>query len=238
MSKFMSNLGVWQAGLLLLLCLSVVGLRLELISFKIFGGIFGLSLVVSIALAVIVLFKFVAGSQANLQYSALSFVVAIAVIGGVGYLVKQIGAAPRIHDISTDLVNVPQFTKAHVRRKASDNSLVFSEQVAGLQQVVYPELKTLSTPIPANEAIKKSIDVADQLGWQVHFVDEQGGLIEATHTSALFGFIDDIVIRVQEVDVEGKSTTQIDLRSASRVGESDLGANAKRIKEFSALLMK
>lgn len=234
----MNNLVIWQAGLLLLLCLSVISLRLELISFKSFGGIFGLSLVISIVLAVIVLFKFVTGAQASLQYSALSLVFAIAVIGGIGFLVKQIGAVPRIHDISTNLVNIPQFTKAQELRKASDNSLAFSEQVAGLQQVAYPELKTLFIAVPANEAIKKSIDVAGQLGWQIHFIDEQGGLIEATHTSALFGFIDDIVIRVQEVDVEGKSPTQIDLRSASRVGESDLGANAKRIKEFSTLLMK
>ena len=75
------------------------------------------------------------------------------------------------------------------------------------------------------------------------------GLISAL-SSALFGFVDDIVMRVQHADgldvrvgeiadeVKTKFRVQIDLRSASRVGESDLGANAQRIKEFGILLMK
>lgn len=234
----MNYLVIWQAGLFLLMCLSVIGLRIELIPFKGFAGIFGLAILASIALAVIVLIKFVTGAQASLQFSALSLVFAIAVVGGIANFVKQVGSAPRIHDISTNLSDIPQFTKAQALRKADDNSLAFSEKVASLQQAAYPELKTLTIVISANQAIKKSIDSAKQLGWHVHFVDEEGGLIEATHTSALFGFVDDIVIRVQEVDVEGKNTAQIDLRSASRVGESDLGANAKRIKAFSQLLNK
>ncbi|MFT7016791.1 MAG: hypothetical protein ACJAUT_000188 [Cellvibrionaceae bacterium] len=246
MSKFMNNLVIWQAGLLLLLCLSVVGLRIELIPFKSFAGIFGLSTIASIALAVIVLFKFVTGSQSSLQYSALSLVFAIAIIGGIAFLLKQIAAVPRIHDISTNLVDIPQFTKAQALRHAGDNSLAFSDDVARQQKAAYPKLKTLLIASNINEAVKKSINIAQQLGWQIHFIDETRGLIEATYTSTLFGFIDDIVIRVHQVDVEAgvegdvgaKAGVQIDLRSASRVGESDLGANAQRIKEFGVLLMR
>jgi uncharacterized protein (DUF1499 family) len=240
MSKFMNNLAIWQAGLLLLLCLSVLGLRTELIPFKGFAGIFGLSLIVSIALAVIVLFKFVTGSQSSLQYSALSLVFAIAIIGGIAFLLKQIAAVPRIHDISTNLVDIPQFTKALALRNAGANSLAFSEDVARQQKSAYPTLKTLLIAGNIDVAVKKSMAIAQQLGWHIHFIDEAEGLIEATYTSALFGFIDDIVIRVQAVNGEGgvKAGVQIDLRSASRVGESDLGANAQRIKEFGVLLMK
>jgi uncharacterized protein (DUF1499 family) len=242
----MNNLVIWQAGLLLLLCLSVVGLRTELIPFKSFSGIFGLSVIASIALAVIVLFKFVTGSQSSLQYSALSLVFAIVIIGAIAFLLKQIAAVPSIHDISTNLVDIPQFTKAQALRNAGDNSLAFSDDVARQQKAAYPALKTLLIASNVNEALKKSIDIAQQLGWQVHFIDEAGGSIEATYRSSLFRFIDDIVIRVRRVDVEAriagdvgaKATVQIDLRSASRVGESDLGANAQRIKEFSILLMR
>jgi uncharacterized protein (DUF1499 family) len=238
MRQFMSNLVIWQAGLFLLMCLSIIGLRIELMPFKGFAGIFGLAIMASIALAVIVLFKFVAGSQSSLQYSALSLVFAIAVVGGMANFVKQVVSAPRIHDISTNLVDVPQFSNAQALRKSQDNSLAFSEKVAREQQAAYPQLKTLSVAMSLSDAFKKSIVIAKQLGWQVHFADEPNGIIEATHTSALFGFIDDIVIRVQELDDEGKSMSQIDLRSASRVGESDLGANAKRIKAFTKLLRK
>jgi uncharacterized protein (DUF1499 family) len=246
MSKWMNNLVLWQACLSLLLCLSVVGLRTELIPFKSFSGIFGLSITASIALAFIVLFKFVTGSQSSLQYSALSLVFAIAIIGAIAFLLKQIAAVPRIHDISTNLVDIPQFTKAQALRNTGDNSLAFSVYTARQQKVAYPKLKTLFIASNINEALKKSIDIAQQLGWQVHFIDEAEGLIEATYTSSLFRFIDDIVIRIQQVDVEAridgdvraKATVQIDLRSASRVGVSDLGANAQRIKEFSILLMK
>jgi uncharacterized protein (DUF1499 family) len=250
MSKSMSNLVIWQASLLLLLGLSIVGLRTQLIPFKGFAGIFGLGLIVSIALAVFVLFKFVTGTQASLHYSALGLVFAIVIIGGIAFLLKQIAGVPSIHDISTNLVDVPQFTKAQLVRSTGDNSLVFSEQVAHQQQAAYPQLKTLFITSSIDAALKKSTDIAQQLGWQVHFTDETSGLIEATYTSALFGFVDDIVIRVQHADgldvrvgeiadeVKTKFRVQIDLRSASRVGESDLGANAQRIKEFGILLMK
>ncbi len=234
----MSYLVIWQAGLLLLMCLSVIGLRIELIPFKGFAGIFGLVVLASIALAVIVLYKFVTGSQSGLQYSALALVFSIAIVGGLANFVKQVASAPSIHDISTNLADVPQFSKAQALRKSGDNSLAFSEKVAQQQQAAYPQLKTLTIDKSVNDAVKTSIDIAKQLGWQVHYVDEQSGIIEATYASALFGFIDDIVIRIQEVNVESKNITQIDLRSASRVGESDLGANAKRIKEFAKLLNK
>ncbi len=230
----MSNIVFWQAGLLLLLCLSVIGLRVELIAFKSFGGIFGLSLLASLILALIVLFKFVTVTYANIQYAILGLIIAIAITGGVAYLFKQVSSVPRIHDISTNLTDIPQFTKALEQRKASDNSLNYDEKVASQQQTAYPELTTLSSSLSLNDAIKKSTDIAEQLNWNVHFVDEKNGLIEASYTSALFGFVDDIVIRIMIADTD-KTKTYIDLRSASRVGESDLGANAKRIKEFSAL---
>jgi uncharacterized protein (DUF1499 family) len=53
-------------------------------------------------------------------------------------------------------------------------------------------------------------------------------VIEAVDTTAVMAFKDDVAIRVRG----GAQGTQIDLRSASRVGEGDLGANAKRIRAF------
>lgn len=240
----MGNLIIWQTSLLLLMCFSVAVFRVELLPFKGFAAIFGLSLIASTAIAAVVLFKFVTGAQSSLEYSALSLVFALAVIGSIAYLLKQIAAAPHIHDISTNLVDIPQFTRAQALRKTGDNSLAASDDVTRQQKVAYPQLKTLLITSSIGEAVKKSVDTAQQLGWKVHFIDEVAGLIEATYTSTLFGFIDDIVIRVRYLDTdtdndtETKTTVEIDLRSASRVGESDLGANAQRIKEFGTLLTK
>ncbi len=227
----MSNIVFWQAGLLLLLCVSVVGLRIELIPFKAFGGVFGLSLLASLMLALIVLFKFITATHTNIQYAIVGLIIALATVGGVAYLLKQVSSVPRIHDITTNLTDIPQFTKALEQRKASDNSLVHDEKVAKQQRAAYPDLATLSSQLSFDESVKKATKIAQQLGWRVHFLDEKNGLIEATHISTLFGFVDDIIIRIKYAD--GQS--QIDLRSASRVGESDLGANAKRIKAFSIL---
>ena len=60
-------------------------------------------------------------------------------------------------------------------------------------------------------------------------VDIESGRIEAVATSFLFGFKDDMVIRVTETD---GAQVKIDVRSKSRVGKSDLGQNAKRIRRF------
>lgn len=70
--------------------------------------------------------------------------------------------------------------------------------------------------------------MAEQLGWQVHFTDSAKLRFEAVDETALFGFKDDIVVRVRAT---GQGSV-MDVRSVSRVGESDLGANAKRIQAF------
>ena len=227
----MSHIVFWQVGVLLLLCLSVIGLRSELIPFKSFGGIFGLGLLVNLVLAFVVVFKCITGHAASLHYSLLGLALAILVISGVAYLLKQVASVPPIHDISTTWIDIPQFTQALKQRKPSDNSLAYKASTAAQQQKAYPELTTLTKLLSPKEALDKSLSIAKKLNWHVHFVDEANGLIEATDTSALFGFIDDIVIRIRYSNRQA----QIDLRSASRVGQSDLGTNAKRIQQFSMM---
>ncbi|HQX74726.1 MAG TPA: DUF1499 domain-containing protein, partial [Thermoflexales bacterium] len=72
---------------------------------------------------------------------------------------------------------------------------------------------------------------ARSLGWQIHHTDAARGMLEASETTFWFGFTDDIVIRVRPHH-EG---SRIDLRSVSRVGRGDLGANARRILRFSTV---
>jgi uncharacterized protein (DUF1499 family) len=74
----------------------------------------------------------------------------------------------------------------------------------------------------------KAVQVATAMGWDIYLQDRNAGIIEAVDTTAVMGFRDDIVIRVR-TNEEG---ALVDLRSVSRVGVGDLGANAKRIKAF------
>jgi uncharacterized protein (DUF1499 family) len=66
--------------------------------------------------------------------------------------------------------------------------------------------------------------------WQVVSDDAALGRIEATATSRIFRFVDDVVIRVRDDGGE----TVVDVRSRSRMGQSDLGANSARIRAYLA----
>ena len=71
------------------------------------------------------------------------------------------------------------------------------------------------------------------MGWQVAATDTAAGRLEATHTTRWFGFKDDVIVRIRP---EGTGS-RVDVRSVSRVGLSDLGANAERIRGFLAKLV-
>ena len=138
--------------------------------------------------------------------------------------------SPMIHEVSTDLNNPPEFIWAKAARAPNDNPFDLSPAVIQQLEAHYPELSTLMLPIPSSEAQQLAVAAAEQLGWEVTF--QRRGHVEATDTSLWFGFVDDIVIRIQPA-IEG---SKIDLRSASRVGQGDLGANARRVHNFLTLI--
>ncbi|MDZ7808509.1 MAG: DUF1499 domain-containing protein [Gracilimonas sp.] len=64
--------------------------------------------------------------------------------------------------------------------------------------------------------------------WTLVSESREDGKIEAYDKLAWYGFIDDVVIRVDSTE----SGSRIDIRSKSRIGRGDLGINAKRIKKY------
>ncbi|TDG16010.1 DUF1499 domain-containing protein [Seongchinamella unica] len=138
------------------------------------------------------------------------------------------GDYPPIHDITTDLQDPPQFVTAGKVRGEASNSLALQPEVLEAQAVAYPDLRTLVTSESIETAFERALDTAEELGWEVYHQDLNAGVIEAVDTTAIMGFKDDVVIRVN-TNAEG---TLLDLRSVSRVGISDLGANAARIRDF------
>ena len=186
--------------------------------------------VVSLVLVVLLAFpKF----RAHPWVPVASLVIALVAIAPPLMLLSVAKSVPRIHDITTDTANPPAFVGLlEVRRKAPNGFAYGGEAIAAEQRKGYPDLKPLVLKAPPRDVMQRAIDAARALGWEVVSSDAEAGRIEATDTTTWFGFKDDVVIRVQP-DPEG---SRVDVRSVSRVGLSDLGANAKRIREFLARL--
>ena len=136
---------------------------------------------------------------------------------------------PLIHDVTTDTADPPAFVALlETRRKAPNGADYGGEAVAAEQRRGYADIKPVVVKAPPREAHQRALDAARSLGWEVAASDAAAGRIEATDTTRFFGFKDDIVIRVRP---EGEGS-RIDVRSASRVGLSDIGANAARVRRF------
>jgi Protein of unknown function (DUF1499) len=138
-------------------------------------------------------------------------------------------ALPYIHDISTDTANPPEFVAAAKLRKPGDHPVTYDgKDVADLQRKAYPDLVTLITRAPGEKVFEAAKVAIVSMGMKLSDADPAQGRIEATQTSLLYGFTDDIVVRI----ATGTDGTKVDVRSKSRVGRSDLGQNAKRIRTF------
>lgn len=136
---------------------------------------------------------------------------------------------PAIHDISTDTVDPPRYEAAVALRGDSSNPLDIKPDVIEQQLEAYPEIATIRSQRSYASSYSLALTTAEKLGWELTRQDPNAGYIEAVETTAIMQFKDDIVIRVR-TNAEG---SLIDLRSVSRVGRSDLGANAARIVKFS-----
>jgi hypothetical protein len=141
---------------------------------------------------------------------------------------------PMIHDISTDLQNPPEFFAVPALRTTRDNSLDRSdpENLVNLQREHYPDLNTLFIDRPFEQVFDQAVALVKKRGWEIALVSPANGRIEATDTTLVMGFKDDVAIRIQ---IEGNQT-RVDMRSVSRVGKGDLGVNAERIRSFLAAL--
>lgn len=148
----------------------------------------------------------------------------------------QVQNLPYIHDITTDVQDPPGLSPALIAQRGAESNPVEyhgktlreSEQtVADAQLAAYPDLRTLELPLSSDEAMQRIRSLVVDRGWTLHEADASGNRIEATATTFWFGFKDDVVFRVRD---GGAGKSLVDIRSISRVGLSDMGTNAKRIR--------
>ena len=211
----------------------VVELGTAFAGFK-FGLVVGIAALV--LLAIQVLFKRKTVSIASAAIAVIFSTIAIALPLGMMTTAKNV---PPIHDISTDVVNPPQFAAIAPLRADAPNPVEYAgAEAAEQQRTAYPDLQTLTYSQSKPELVEASKQAVENLGWELVNTDADKGIVEATETTAWFGFKDDVVVRVTDNDSE----RLVDIRSKSRIGKSDLGKNAARIHalidELDSVLLK
>ena len=163
------------------------------------------------------------------KLSAAAVVLALAAFAGPWSQMRLVQSVPFIHDISTDTADPPKFVAVLPRRGPKSNTAEYAgEEIASQQRKAYPDVQPLRLPVPPAQAFDRALAAARGMGWEIVDAAADQGRIEATATTPWFGFKDDVVVRVRP-DASG---SVVDVRSLSRVGKSDLGANAKRIRAY------
>jgi uncharacterized protein (DUF1499 family) len=143
---------------------------------------------------------------------------------------------PPIHDITTDPDDPPQFEALLPRRAGRWVSRADYDgpQAAAAQRRAYPDIQPLTVPVPLDRVFEAALAAARVMGWQVVAHNRAAGRIEAIATTRVMRFKDDVVVRLRE----GAQGVRVDVRSKSRLGRGDLGANARRIRHFASLLVR
>jgi uncharacterized protein (DUF1499 family) len=137
-----------------------------------------------------------------------------------------------LHDITTDTTNPPQFSAVLPLRGTGPqiNSTVYDDKIARVQHNVYPDITSLDLNVTPAQAFDRTLAAARAMGWEIVASDPAQGRIEATATTFWFGFKDDVCVRI----APSGSDSRVDVRSLSRIGKSDVGVNAKRIRAYLA----
>ncbi len=199
------------------------------------GGIFALlSMILSFAIA----------PRKGFFIGAFALIIPLVGLGQLAGVKKKVADLPFIHDITTDTQDVPTFTDAILSERATVEGVNTTDYIGKkdtreeklfsvLQTKAYPDIRPLNLSGEPSVVFGEAKAAVRQLGWALKSDDVAAGIIEATEVSFWYGFKDDIVIRIRPAEGGG---TIIDVRSISRVGRADIGANAARIRKFLGIL--
>lgn len=212
---------------------ATLGIVAPILGFGLFAFVGGLLSVLAVLVSGLALRATRAGNGLggrNLAWAGL-------LMGGAMLLVVLRGASagsglPRINDITTDPGDPPVFEYAARDPETRERDYTYPAGFAEQQRAAYPDLAPIALEAPPDRAFAAALAAVEKLGFDVTLSDQARGVIEARATSKLFRFVDDVAIRVRPKD--GGSI--VDVRSKSRDGKGDLGANANRIRAIAAEL--
>ncbi len=242
-----TSLWVGAAGLLLILIsgpsyrFGMAGVRAALLTLV-------AGLVILVAGTLLTIIGLLVASARKLRIPRAAAVLGIIVgLAASAYLlawIERAKSAPPIHEISTDLADPPAFvaitalrTDSHAANPPEYVPLVHGPggriiDVPQMQQQHYPDIQPLQLAVSPPAALKSAQRAAQRLGWEIVAYVPAEGRLEATDTTAFFGFKDDVVVRVRA----SAGGARLDMRSKSRVGLSDVGTNAARARVFLKLV--
>ncbi|HET8655262.1 MAG TPA: DUF1499 domain-containing protein [Longimicrobiaceae bacterium] len=216
---------------ILVLAFAGPGTRLGLWTFGTGLGLLRWAALIGIAGIVLTLLALIVTRPRGAGLGAL--VVAL-LLAGVAFFVpwrslQRAKSVPPIHDITTDTQDPPEFSAVLALRADAPNSPVYGgESIAAMQRRAYPEIQPLHLDVATDTAFERALATAREMGWKIVSVDHTHGRIEATATTPWFGFKDDVVVRIRP----DNGGSRVDVRSESRVGGSDVGTNAARIRAY------
>jgi hypothetical protein len=169
----------------------------------------------------------------------LAVVVALGFVLYLGAQIRTARNVPGIHEVSTNLDDLPQFTRLKLREdylekvpdmdRAELKALGPEARWKAIHREAYGDLRTVRVAASPADTIRRAAELARSRGWAVAHEDAQAGTLEATDTTFFFRFKDDVAVRARPAPGGG---SLVDMRSISRVGGSDVGVNAKRVRSF------
>lgn len=165
----------------------------------------------------------------------LALLIDAAILAYPAYLTYQYRKLPRIYDISTDAIDPPRFEAlARLRTGEGTNPAAYAGLYsAERQRAAYPDIETVELEAPVDRAYEMTLRLVNRRKWLV--IDARApqpprriGRIEAVARTPIMGFREDVSIRVTPDDEDSR----VDIRSASRYFDADLGSNAARVKKL------
>ena len=139
---------------------------------------------------------------------------------------------PAINDITTNLEDPPEFAAAEHVPDYQGRDMSYPPAFVEIVRSSYPYVKPITLSTTPDKAYERAIATAEELGWVVVHQDKAGMRFDAQHTTSIFKFVDDVTVRVRA----SANGATIDLRSKSRDGKGDIGANAARIMAFTTAI--
>lgn len=207
--------------------------RLELISPM--AGLLSLAMGGLFGLAGLVLAAFVLVTSQSLPVAFLG-IAGVVPLSLLAVFIVNALRFPRINDIATALEDTPAFSHAATLPENRERDMTFPEDNAPLIAAHYPGLETRVIDASPARVFAIALETAESFsGWEVTWVDTPSLTFEGIATTAVYRFRDDFVVRVSPAE---KGGSQVDMRSKSRIGQSDLGANAQRIAAFLGLIQR
>jgi uncharacterized protein (DUF1499 family) len=203
---------------------------------SVFGAALGLAILAALlaAAAAVVIWR---TGRRGVAPAAVGFALAAALLADPAYLTAKAFTLPVLNDVTTDFDSPPSFMiSAKARAARGGGAPPPNPANEAIQRAAYPRVQPLMVDLEAAQAYQMSLRIVKDLGWRIvdanppNLRGDGVAHIDATDRSPVFGFVSDIAIRIRPL----ANQTRIDMRSLSRVGRHDFGANARRIEKFIA----